>query len=379
MDELFNKGIFGLKNRGNTCFLNTAIQCISNIPDLTHYFLTDAYLQDLTNRFQETKSTKNNEIILTREYGRLIKALWNTGSPIEPKTFHICIQTYDSKFMGYQQHDAHEVLAMILDYMHEGLQYDVNISYGGNPENELDELVIEANKSWSIIHKNKYSFIAELFFGQFINKIISIETDKSISKNFEMFNILNIPIHGATLYDSLAKYFEKEILESKVLNEETGEYINVYKEIKLIKVPKYLVIVLKRYKNSFSETSKQVGMITYPFIDMDLSSYSDGYDSFNCKMDLISIGCHRGGLSGGHYFSICKHFNGKWYKYDDDTVTECNILLNKPNLFREGYILIYKKHDETSDEESEEASDEASEDASDEASEEDANKPADEA
>jgi len=341
-----DKGIIGLRNRGNTCYLNTSLQCLSHLPLLTDYFLSNTYIPDLNNRFHELKEKKKNEIILTKEYAKLIKALWTSTTSIEPKTFHELIQKYDDNFSGYDQQDSHESLALILDYLHEGLKYDVEFNYTGNIKNQLDEIVVESIKNWQKEHNNKYSIIAELFFGQFINKINSLELDTKdqlISKNFEMFNSLSLPVHGNTLYDSLSKYFEKEILESKFLDEKSGKYIDAYREIKLMRVPKYLTIILKRYKSHHSKTHN---IISFPIDDLDLSYYADGYDKINCILKLISIGCHVGGLNGGHYFSICRHKNEKWYKYDDDDVSEFDIISEKNNLFKNGYILIYEKIDE---------------------------------
>jgi hypothetical protein len=194
---------------------------------------------------------------------------------------------------------------------------------------------------------NKYSIIADYFFGQFINKIISLENksnNKLLSKNFEMFNMLNIPIYGNTLYDSLSKYFEKEILESKYLDEATNVYTNAYRQIKIMRVPKYLIIVLKRFKaNENGSLLKSNNNITFPIEDLDISLYSEGYDSINCNLRLISIGCHSGDLEGGHYFSICRHLNEKWYKYNDEHVVEININSSKEILYKYGYILIYEK------------------------------------
>jgi len=343
------KGIFGLKNRGNTCYLNTSIQCLSNVQPMTEYFLTNSHVTDLNNRFCELKGKSINEIILTKEYSKLIKALWSTTSPIEPKTFHELIQKYDERFMGYDQQDAQESLSLILDYLHEGLKYDVEINYSGTIENSLDEIVVESIKNWRKDLQNKYSIIADLFFGQYVNKIMSLEdsnTDSLISKTFEMFSILSIPIYGKTLYDSMSKYFEKEILESKYLDEKNNEYISAYRQIRLMRVPKFLIIVLKRYKTNVNgNLIKSQSMISFPFDDLDLSSYSEGYDTIDCELKLISIGCHRGGLNGGHYFAICKHTNEKWYKYDDDEVKEFDIENNKNSLFKDGYILIYQKID----------------------------------
>jgi ubiquitin C-terminal hydrolase len=337
------KGIIGLKNRGNTCYLNTSIQCLSNIPKLTEYFTSNEYVVDLNNRFEEIKSKSIKEILLTREYSKLIKAMWNNTSSIEPKSFHELIQRIDDRFSGYDQQDSQESLSLILDNLHEGLKYDVDITYSGKTENNVDEIVIESIKNWSNELKNKYSIIVDLFFGQYVNKIVSVEKNSIISTKFEVFNMLSIPIFGKTLYDSLAKFFEKETLETPFFDEKINESVNAYKTIRLVKVPKYLIIVLKRYQNDTGSLLKSTNMVTFPIKNLDLSHYSDGYDKYGCLMNLVCVGCHSGGLNGGHYYSICKNINNKWYKYDDDTVSEINIENSLEILFKHGYILIYEK------------------------------------
>ena len=341
------KCITGLKNRGNTCYLNTSIQCLNNLPLLTDYFISNKYLNDVNNRCHEMNGKKTNEIILVQEYSKLVKVLSNSNIPLEPKSLHKLIQNMDDKFEGYEQQDSQELMALVLDNLHEGLKYDVKISYSGNIENSLDEIVVESIKNWKNDLQNKYSIIAELFFGQFINKVISLEKhnkDELISKKFEMFSMLNIPIYGKTLYDSLSKYFEKEILESKYLDENTNQYLQSCRQIKLMRVPKYLIIVLKRYKNiNNGNLLKSNNMISFPIDNLDISSYSEGYDTLECNLRLISIGCHRGILNGGHYYAICRNKNELWYKCDDQEVEEYSIESNKNNLFRDGYILIYEK------------------------------------
>jgi ubiquitin C-terminal hydrolase len=299
-----NLKIVGLTNRGNTCYLNTAIQCLYNISNLTEYFVSDTYINDLKNRYIQIKKLNKyfNEILFSKEYSKLINAMFNCkDNIIEPKSIHEIIQK-NNTFIGYEQQDAQEALSYILDQLHEGLKYEIDISYSGKIENVIDEIMVESIQYWRNNLGSNYSIVADLFFGQFINKVISLENDnldETVSKTFEMFNMLNIPIYGRTIYDSLSKYFEKEILETKFYDEKNNRHMSVYKQIKLMKVPKYLIIVLKRYNNHTSgNLYKSNNIISFPIDNLDLSSYSEGYDSFGSSLKLISIGCHEGGLNG---------------------------------------------------------------------------------
>jgi ubiquitin C-terminal hydrolase len=330
-----NKGIIGLKNRGNTCYLNTSIQCLNNLELLTNYFLENKHLEDIDKSFDKNQ--------IAKEYSKLIHAIWSNNVAIEPKSFHIIIQKYVEQFYGCDQQDSQESLSLIIDYLHESLKYSVNMTYTGTSQNEIDDLMIKSIVNYSKELNNKYSIIAELFFGQYINKITTKEEEKVLSTTFEKFNNLSISIYGTTLYDCLGKFFEKELLEDKYYDENTKEYNIVYREMKLMKVPKYLIIMLKRYNNYQKKSNNP---ISFPINNLDLTAYCEGYDNLECSLRLNSIGCHKGILNGGHYYAICR-YHDKWYKFDDETVDEYNINENnnKQIIFKEAYILIYERID----------------------------------
>jgi len=337
-----DKGIIGLRNRGNTCYLNTSIQCLSHLPLLTQFFITNEHIADFKNQINNTTKENKKYILLTHEYDKLMKALWSMSGSIEPRSFHEMIQVYDPYFIGYEQQDSQEALSLIIDALHEGLKYESELTYQGVIETDLDKIMVESIENFRTELGGTYSRIVELFFGQYISYVVSLDNKKTLSKKFERFNNLSIPIYGKTLYDSLTKYFEKEILDDEFLDEESGEKVKSFKQMKMVRVPKYLVIFLKRYGDNLNKNNNS---ISFPINNLDLSHYCNGYDSYSCNMRLLSIGCHIGSLNGGHYYAVCRHINGNWYKYDDNHVSSFDISENRASLFKTGYILIYEKID----------------------------------
>jgi ubiquitin C-terminal hydrolase len=61
----------GLNNRGNTCYLNTSIQCLYNLPGLTEYFVTNNYVNDININIRKKKLI-SDDILFTKEYAKLI-------------------------------------------------------------------------------------------------------------------------------------------------------------------------------------------------------------------------------------------------------------------------------------------------------------------
>lgn len=333
-----NSQIVGLNNLGNTCFLNTCIQLIVNVKELNDHFISNKYIPELNYNFKKKNFEKTNDIELVYEYGKLINEMNNTKSSINPNNFHKIIQNIDDRFSGYNQHDSQEIMVLILDSINEALSYEVEINHKGVIENEIDLLMVESIKAWSDILKNKYSIITDLFYGLYVNKIFSNEDNsrgKVLSKTFECFNMITLPIKGKTLYDMLDNYFIKENLDYKYNEEKTNKKYKVHRQIKIMNSPKYLILVLKKYSN-FNN------IYTYPIENLNISKYCEGYDKIDCKYKLEGVGCHSGNLNSGHYFSICRK-NDEWYVLNDSNVSKFDINNNKSVLFKNGYILIYKK------------------------------------
>ncbi len=102
---------------GNTCFMNSVLQCLSNSPLLTDFILSDTY-QSQINR-SNPLGWKGR---VADEYGALLKELWSGKfTCVSPRAFKDVIGHVQPRFVGYQQHDSSELLNFLLDGLHEDL------------------------------------------------------------------------------------------------------------------------------------------------------------------------------------------------------------------------------------------------------------------
>ncbi|XP_059179325.1 ubiquitin carboxyl-terminal hydrolase 32-like isoform X2 [Physella acuta] len=183
------KGATGLNNLGNTCFMNAALQCVSNTWPLTHYFAGNLHLFEL-NR-DNPLGMKGH---IAQRYGELIKDLWSgTSKTVAPLKLRWTIGKYAPRFNGFQQHDSQELLSFLLDGLHEDLNRVHHKPYvelkdsDGRPDREV------AREAWENHLLRNQSIIVDLFHGILKSQVMCKECEH-VSVRFDPYSHLSLPL-----------------------------------------------------------------------------------------------------------------------------------------------------------------------------------------
>jgi ubiquitin C-terminal hydrolase len=331
MDEL---GLCGFKNFGNTCWLNSTIQCLLKTHPMNKLFLQKNIIKQL-----------NHKMILTKEWLRLIHGVNEENCIITPLSFFksVIISANKNNYMFNfnRQNDVQEFLVFFIDSLHEELKHKVNISITGKIVNDLDKMAYDAMKQWKNYFKNQYSEIINIFYGQTVSHIKVIGEDIH-SYNYDAICTFSLPINrdkeDTHIYDCFDLFTNTQILdgENKWKYDKDGKYYDIEKNLMIWKFPNVLIIHFKRFDNNGQKINT---LIDFPIDKLDLMKYCVGYEKKKSKFSLFGIINHIGNINSGHYYSFCKN-NDNWYKFDDSSVVK----LKKENLITENaYCLFYKK------------------------------------
>lgn len=336
-----NQGVVvtGLKNLGNTCFMNAVIQCLALTVPLSLYFTRGHYKNDIN---RDKKSLGGG---VTEEFAVVIRALWNgVYKSIAPKDFKNTVSKYLSVCVGYEQQDSHEFLIVLLEKLHADLNKGNKIS--PKQRLNLDNLSdFEAQKMFWENHiiMNK-SIISNLFEGLLQSELMCLNCNKT-SNSYEVFSLLSLPIPSTTkcyLKDCFEVFLKEEIMKGDAAWDcpQCAHKREAKKKMTICKVPKILVIHLKRFSFDGMWREKLQTFVDFP-TDLELHSFVEYHK--NPKYKLYGILNHYGTLEGGHYTAYCKNsVYNRWYKYDDHEVYE---MYESDTKSSAAYMLFYSNMD----------------------------------
>ena len=186
------RGLVGLNNLGNTCYMNTGLQCLSNCELLTKYFLNDIYKEFIT---KENPIGSKGEIV--EKYSQLIHHLWyGNNECISPIQFKRAFGNLYVAFKDFRQQDTQEFISYLLDALHEDLNKVKEKPYFETNDLTSDLTEEEQFKMKKEIYMcRNQSFIADLIYGFYKSTIYCPdEKCKNISKSFEPFNMVTLSL-----------------------------------------------------------------------------------------------------------------------------------------------------------------------------------------
>ncbi|CAI8592805.1 unnamed protein product [Vicia faba] len=191
--EAGSLGLTGLQNLGNTCFMNSALQCLAHTPKLVDYFLED-YGREIN---PDNPLGMNGEI--ASAFGDLLRKLWAPGaSPVAPRMFKSKLARFAPQFSGFNQHDSQELLAFLLDGLHEDLNrvkckpYVEAKDGDGRPDEEV------ADEYWHYHLARNDSVIVDVCQGQYKSTLVC-PICRKVSVTFDPFMYLSLPLPSATM------------------------------------------------------------------------------------------------------------------------------------------------------------------------------------
>jgi len=316
-DKYKDKGLTGLANLGNTCFMNTTLQCLS------HTYLFNDFLQKGT---YKTKIKKKPEALVLMEWDKLRLMVWSENCIISPGGFLTSVQKVAKikgkhLFTGFAQNDLPEFLTFIIDCFHTAMMREVNMKIKGDVLTDKDKVAKKCFDMMKNMYKKEYSEILDMFYGTHVSCVKGEEGD-ILSCNPEPFLMLDLPVpdtKNVSLIDCFNEYTKTEMLD------DDNQYVNdegikvVAKQIEFWKFPDVLIVTLKRFTNS---VQKNQCLVDFPLDNLDLSKYVVGYDPHSFNYELYGICNHSGGIMGGHYYAYVKNANNKWYNFNDSRVEE---------------------------------------------------------
>ncbi|XP_063441731.1 ubiquitin carboxyl-terminal hydrolase 2-like [Mytilus trossulus] len=337
--KYYSSGKCGLRNLGNTCFMNSVLQCLSNTKPLLEYCLKEDYLLD------KNTSTSSLKGQLITAYAKLMEGIWkDKDSSVSPNSFKTQIQRFAPRFMGYAQQDAQEFLRYLLEGLHE----DVNrVTKKPKPVTIKDEDFPQdkdkGQEYWRVYLTYDNSHIVDIFVGQ-LRSTLNYHDCGHKSTTFDPFWDLSVPIpkgrSDVTLQSCINLFMKEEELDhdERPTCSKCKRKSACSKSFAVQKFPQILVIHFKRFSQG-RYSQKVSTRVEFPD-SLDVTEYSSEKGNTKIIYNLYAVSNHSGSVHSGHYTASCKHpYSGDWFHFNDNRVSSTSA---HSTVSSEAYLVFYE-------------------------------------
>lgn len=295
-------GLVGLRNLGNTCYMNAVLQCMCHCPGFSEEFT------DLHKVIRQVNSKSRLRGNLVQACSVLIKRMRGTADfqVTTPSDIKALTGRLSPNFSGYTQQDAQEFLRLLLD----GLNHELNRVTAKPVYKELPgfgDYTKVADEWFSYCERRDSSIVTDYFRGQLLTTIVCPRC-KAESIACDTFLDLSLPIpssrSGVTLEECFSAFTAVSTAEGYKC-EKCKKVSNSKMQMTLWRLPKILVIHLKRFANNSWRRGKVNTDVRLPRHRLDLSAFAPHSTHPSCqeKYELFAVSHHIGDLGCGHYFA----------------------------------------------------------------------------
>ncbi|XP_078467103.1 uncharacterized protein LOC144730288 isoform X2 [Lampetra planeri] len=298
----------GLHNLGNTCFLNSTLQCLAYTPPLANYLMS---------REHTRACTQSGFCMLCIMQNHLVKTFSNPGSAIKPLSVINDLKRIARHFRFGSQEDAHEFLRYTVDAMQKACL---------SGHTKLDR----QSQATTLVHQ---------IFGGYLRSRVKCSVCKGVSDTYDPYLDIALDIkHSSDVVRALEHFVRPDLLsgDNAYMCHRCHKKVPASKRFSIHRASRVLTISMKRFANfTGGKISKDV---SYPE-RLNLRPFMSVPNGASLHYSLYAVLVHSGySCYAGHYYCYVKASNGQWYQMNDSHVSLSNI---KVVLNQQAYVLFY--------------------------------------
>lgn len=328
--KINNRPPLGLKNLGNSCYLNSVLQCLTYTPPLANFCLKSQHTSLCDSAAAERDRKSDCPFCILER--RIVRSLCSDLTLDAPYKITNCLRIFAEHFRLGRQEDAHEFLRYVIDACH-------------NTCLRLKKLQQHRRKAVVNGSGNEdfggNSVVMDIFGGSLQSQVKCLSCGKESNKVDEIMDISLDVMHSASLKEALHKFFQAEVLDgnNKYKCDNCKKLVSAKKQMSILQAPNVLVIQLKRFEGIFG--GKIDKAIAFEEV-LVLSSYmckasQDPHPEYNLFASIVHSGFSP---DSGHYYAYIKDAMNRWYCCNDSFVSLSTL---KEVLSEKVYILFFSR------------------------------------